>query len=87
MVGAERVPKREWSRVCSVVTRRGSAPQNADGREGTEMFEAIVILASIGILAVEIIEFRDKCEQFSTRMCQRNPMSLMLDSFDARETK
>jgi hypothetical protein len=50
------------------------------------MFEAIVVLASIGILAVEIIEFRDKCEQFPTNVCQTNPMSLGFHLLDARES-
>jgi hypothetical protein len=50
------------------------------------MFEAIVLLASIGILAVEIIEFRDKCEQFPTNVCQATPLSMGFDLFDARET-
>lgn len=30
------------------------------------MFEAMVVLVVVGILAVEIIEFRHKCDQFPT---------------------
>jgi hypothetical protein len=63
MVGAGR---REKARLPIVVMGSDPAPSTRPGtqildREGGEMFEAIVVLVAVGILAVEVIEVRHKC--------------------------
>ena len=63
MVGASR---REKAGRLVVVMHADPAPStrpcaiNLD-REGGEMFEAIVVLVAVGILAIEVIEVRHKC--------------------------
>ena len=50
------------------------------------MFEVLVVLASIGILVVEIVEFRDKCEHLPTCACHQTPLGLGIDLLDDGET-
>jgi hypothetical protein len=47
------------------------------------MFEAIVVLVVVGILAVEIIEFRHKCDQFPSGTWERTPLRLGIGLGDA----
>jgi hypothetical protein len=63
MVGAGREEK---ARLPAVAYELDPAPSTRPGahnldREGGEMFEAIVVLVAVGILAVEVIEVRHKC--------------------------